>query len=255
MSLLSEKLASGKTAIGSHISLNDPIITEMIGDVGFDYLWIDTEHTSISLECLQLHLVAARASGVSAIVRVPEVNQVKAKRVLEMGPDGIIFPQVNSYELAEIAVKACMYPPLGNRGFGPRRAIKFGNVALPEYLKEADHKVLKLLQFENINALKDLKKILTLDFDVIILGPCDLAASMGHMNDWHHPEVEKVVDELFIATHNAGKKVGVSFGPCDAEEMMRYKSRGVDMISIAADSDYLVLGAKATRKTMNEVFK
>jgi len=255
MSILSDKLKSGVTALGSHISLNDPAITEMMGDVGFDYLWIDTEHTSINLECLQNHLIACRATGVSAIVRVPEVSQVLAKPILEMGPDGIVFPQVNSYEQAVEAVRSCMYPPKGNRGYGPRRAMRFGTtMTLDSYLKNADS-VLKLLQFENIEAYKDLDKILTIkDLDVMILGPCDLAASMGHMGDWHHPEVEKVVDDFFERTHKAGKKTGVSFGACGAEEMMRYKRRNVDMISIAADTDYIVNGAKSTLNTLERVF-
>ena len=126
MNKLREKLNSGKTAIGSHISLADSTVTEIMGEVGFDYLWIDTEHTSMSLEDLRNHLVAARATGVSPIVRVPEVSQVQAKPILEMGPEGIIFPQVNSYEQALEAVAACRYPPKGNRGGGPRRAMHFG---------------------------------------------------------------------------------------------------------------------------------
>ena len=90
MSTLSEKLRNGTVALGTHVSLNDSVISELIGNLGFDYIWIDTEHTSISLECLQLHLIACRAAGVSAIVRVPEVDRIKAKPVLEMGPDGKI---------------------------------------------------------------------------------------------------------------------------------------------------------------------
>lgn len=255
MSILSDKLKSGSTAIGSHISLADPVISEMMGDVGFDYLWIDTEHTAISLECLQNHLIACRAAGVSAIVRISEVSQTRAKPILEMGPDGIVFPQVNSYELALEAVQACMYPPRGNRGYGPRRAMRFGaGMTLDSYLESADS-VLKILQFENINAYKDLDRILSIEaLDVIMLGPCDLASSMGHIGDWHHPEVEKVVDDLFIRTHKAGKKIGVSFGLCDAREMMRYKKRDVDMISIAADTDYIVQGAKSTLAEMKSVF-
>lgn len=255
MSKLSEKLKAGKTALGTHVTLTDSSITEMMGDVGFDYIWIDTEHSAIGLEALEHHLLACRATGTSALVRIPSVNAIKAKPVLEMGPDGIVFPQVNSYELALEAVKACMYPPKGNRGFGPRRAMHFGaNMTLADYLKTAD-RILKILQFEHIDALKDLDRILSIeDLDVILLGPCDLASSMGHINDWHHPEVEKVVDDLFLKAHKTGKKVGVSFGACDANEMMRYKKRNVDMISIAADTDYIVNGAKQTYKTMVSVF-
>ena len=202
MNKLREKLKNNIIALGSHISLNDSTVTEIMGDVGFDYLWIDTEHTPISLDCLQNHLVAARASGVSAIVRVPEVSQVKAKPILEMGPDGIVFPQVNSYELALEAVAACKYPPVGNRGWGPRRAMHFGvDMSAQDYIAHANDDILTILQFENINAYKDLDRILSIDgLDVILLGPCDLAASMGHIGDWHHPDVERIVDDAVNAS-------------------------------------------------------
>ena len=255
MNKLREKLNSGKTAIGSHISLADSTVTEIMGDVGFDYLWIDTEHTSFTLEDLRNHLVAARATGVSPIVRVPEVSQVQAKPILEMGPDGIVFPQVNSYELALEAVAACRYPPKGNRGWGPRRAMHFGvDMTAQEYIAQSDD-VLTILQFENIAAYKDLDKILTIDgLDVILLGPCDLASSMGHIGDWFNPEVEKVVDDLFERVHRSGKKIGVSYGLCDKETMYRYQRRGVDMISIAAENDFIVQGSKNLLSEMKDVF-
>lgn len=256
MNKLREKLMSGKTAIGSHISLADSTVTEIMGDIGFDYLWIDTEHTSMSLEDLRNHLVAARATGVSPIVRVPEVSQVKAKPILEMGPEGIVFPQVNSYELALEAVAACRYPPVGNRGWGPRRAMHFGvDMTAQEYIASSDD-ILTILQFENISAYKDLDKILSIEgLDVVMLGPCDLAASMGHIGDWFNSEVEHVVDDLFDRVHKAGKKIGVSYGLCGPEEMYRYQRRGVDMISIAAEPDFIVAGCKKLYADMQDVFQ
>ena len=156
---LREILNSGRTAIGTHISFADSTVTEIMGLAGYDYLWIDTEHTSFTLEDLRNHLVAAEAAGIAAIVRVPEVSQVKAKPVLEMGPAGIVFPQVNSYELALEAVAACRYPPKGNRGWGPRRAMHFGmDMTAQEYIASSDD-VLTILQFENIAAYADLTGI------------------------------------------------------------------------------------------------
>lgn len=163
MNKLKAKLQAGNTCLGTHISLNDPAITELTGNIGFDYLWIDTEHTAIGLDCLQQHLIAARASGVSAVVRVPCVDQVRVKPILEMGPDGIIFPQVNSYELAKTAIEACMYPPKGNRGFGPRRAIQFGRVELDEYYRTVDAELMRMLQVENIGAVEELERIVTVE--------------------------------------------------------------------------------------------
>jgi len=255
MNKLREILNSGRTAIGSHISLADSTVTEIMGDIGFDYLWIDTEHTSMTLEDLRNHLVAARATGVSPIVRVPEVSQVKAKPILEMGPEGIVFPQVNSYEQALEAVAACRYPPKGNRGWGPRRAMHFGvDMTAQEYIAQSDD-ILTILQFENIAAYKDLDKILTIDgLDVILLGPCDLASSMGHIGDWWHPEVEKVVIDLFERVHKAGKKIGVSYGLCDNETMNYYKNLGPDMISLAAETDFIVHGCKKLLSDMKDVY-
>lgn len=255
MNKLREKLNSGKTAIGSHISLSDSTVTEIMGDIGFDYLWIDMEHTSMSREDLRNHLVAARATGVSPIVRIPEVSQVQAKPILEMGPEGIVFPQVNSYELAVEAVAACRYPPVGNRGWGPRRAMHFGaDMTAQEYINASDD-ILTILQFENIDAYKELDKILTIEgLDVILLGPCDLASSMGHIGDWFNPEVEAVVDDVFERVHRAGKKMGVSIGLFGSDVIERYRRRGVDMISVAADSDYIVDGCKRLYAEMQDMF-
>ena len=255
MNKLREKLNSGKTAIGSHISLADSTVTEIMGDVGFDYLWIDLEHTSMSHEDLRNHLVAARATGVSPIVRVPQVSQVQAKPILEMGPEGIVFPQVNSYEQALEAVAACRYPPVGNRGWGPRRAMHFGvDMTAQEYIRSSGD-IITILQFENIAAYKDLDKILSIEgLDVVMLGPCDLASSMGHIGDWFNPEVEAIVDDVFERVHKAGKKMGVSIGLCSDEVMRRYQRRNVDMISIAAETDYITEGSKQVFERMQKIF-
>jgi len=255
MNTLCEKLRQNKTALGTHISLNDSVITELIGNLGFDYLWIDTEHTTIDLHTLQQHLIAARASGVSAIVRVPCNDPTRIKPVLEMGPDGVVIPMVNSYEEAKRAVSACMYPPKGIRGFGPRRAVQFGNVSLESYLADVDERLLKIIQIEHIDSVRDLDRILTIDeIGAFVLGPCDLASSMGRIGQWNDPQVSMVYQSVIDKIHSAGKKIGVSFGACSYEDIVHWRERGVDMISIAADTDLLMLGARRLLAEMKEIF-
>jgi 2-keto-3-deoxy-L-rhamnonate aldolase RhmA len=255
MHLFYRKLKKRIPVFGTHISLNDSTITELIGNLGFDYLWIDTEHTAIDLYCLQQHLIAARAAGVSAIVRIPWNDPVRVKPILEMGPEGIIFPMVNSYEEAKKAVESCMYPPKGNRGFGPRRAIQFGNVDIQEYLDNVDNNLLKFIQVEHIAAVRELDRILTIDtIDGLIIGPRDLAASMGKIGKWDDSEVSDVVQLVIDKVHTAGKPIGVSYGACDYDDILRWHERGVDMISIAADTDLLLLGANGLLKQMKEIF-
>lgn len=253
---LSELLARGETAFGTHVSLTECAITELLGDVGFDYIWIDMEHTANSLERVQNHLIAARAAGVSAIVRIPWNDPVLAKPVLEMGPDGIVFPQVNSYEEALQVVQACSYPPVGIRGFGPRRAIRYGLDSFDHYRDTIDKQLLKLVQIEHISAVYDLDRILTIDaLDTFILGPCDLASSMGHIGDWHHPEVQRTIDEIFVKVHQAGKRIGVSYGDYSLSTCMEWKNRGADLISLGADTDYLVTGAKQALSHLTKAFR
>lgn len=256
MNKLKAKLQTGAPCLGTHISLNDPIITELTGNIGFDYLWIDTEHSAIGLNCLQQHLIAARASGVSTVVRVPCVDQVRVKPILEMGPDGIIFPQVNSYALAKTAVEACMYPPKGNRGFGPRRAIQFGRVPLDEYYRTVDANLMRILQVENIGAVDELEKIVTIEgVDAFIIGPCDLAASMGHFNDLRHPDVVEAMKYVITTSHAAHIPIGVSYGFCSYEDIEFWRDMGVDMISLAADTDLLLHGAEQYLRNMKKCFQ
>lgn len=256
MEKLVTKLREGQTALGTHISLNDPAITELIGGNGFDYLWIDTEHTSIGLHCLEQHLIAARAAGVSAIVRVPCVDPIRVKPVLEMGPAGIIFPQVNSREEAELAVAACRYPLKGIRGFGPRRAIGFDGANLPVYFEKMESDFLRILQIENIKAVECLDEILKVEgISAFILGPCDLAASMGYIGNDRHPEVRKVIEDVFRRVHAAGIPIGVSYGACKPEDAAYWRDQGVNMISLVADTDYLLLGSRQTLGMMKDVFE
>lgn len=253
---LYELLSEGETALGTHVSLTESAITELLGDVGFDYLWIDMEHTANSLERVQNHLIAARAAGVSAVVRIPSNNPVLAKPVLEMGPDGIVFPQVNSYQEALDVVKACSYPPLGIRGFGPRRAIRYGLDQFDLYRDSINQQLLKLVQIEHIKAYQDLDRILSIEeLDTFILGPCDLASSMGHLGDWSHPEVERVIDEVFRKIHQAGKRIGVSFGDYSLATCEVWKNRGANLISLGADTDYLINGAKQALGNLKKTFR
>ena len=255
MNMLKEKLHNNEVCLGTHVSLNDPVITELMGNVGFDYLWIDTEHTAIDLNCLQQHLIATRAACVSAIVRVPCVDQVRVKPILEMGPDGIVFPQVNSYQLAKTAIEACMYPPKGNRGFGPRRAIQFGRVSLSDYYQAVDDNLLRILQVENVHAVEDFAKIVTVEgIDAFIIGPCDLAASMGHFNDLRHPEVVSAMRHVIQTAQKNHIPIGVSFGACTYEDILFWHALGVNLISLAADTDLLLHGAEHYLKEMKKCF-
>lgn len=254
MNRLKEKLAKNEKVLGTHIQLGTSMTTEIIGSLGFDYLWIDTEHTSLSLEQVEQHLLAARSAGVSAIVRVPSNDPIRLKPILEMGPDGVIVPMVNSYEEALTAVRACLYPPRGNRGFGPRHASLYGMIPLDEYLENIEKDVMRIIQIEHIDAVRDLKRIVTIDeIDAYIIGPMDLSASVGKLGKLDDPEVCSLIDEIIATVHAAGKPVGVSFGMCSRDDICKWRDRGVDMISLASETDFIIAQAKCVLDDMRDV--
>ena len=117
MSGLKSKVLEVRNICGTHVSLSDPASCEMIAPLGYDFIWIDLEHSELSPRELHNHMNAAKAFGTPTIVRLPMHDLTVTKKVLEMGPDGIIFPMIHNAEEAEKLISYTLYPPYGNRGF------------------------------------------------------------------------------------------------------------------------------------------
>ena len=133
-----EKIAAGKLVKGFFLNMADPMVSEMAGYIGYDYVWIDAEHGPLDRQEIFHHIVAAQGAGCAAFVRVPGVDAKAMKAILDMGPDGIIFPFINNAEVAKEAVRSCSYPDHGGvRGQGPIRAIRYGLIDEDEYIQTA----------------------------------------------------------------------------------------------------------------------
>src|SRR3989304_4928369 len=119
---LKKKLASGGMSSGLWISLPCPTACEVIADAGLDWVVVDAEHSPFNPETLQHMLMAFSGRTTVPLIRVPWNDEVMIKQALDMGWEGVLIPQVNTVDDARRAVAACRYPPMGKRGFGPRRA-------------------------------------------------------------------------------------------------------------------------------------
>ena len=238
------KIAARELVVGTHVSLLDPAISELAAYVGFDFLWIDTEHSAIDRGVLQQHLVAAQAGGAAAFVRIPWNDPVMAKPVLEMGPAGIVFPMICTAEQARAAVAACLYPPAGERGFGPRRAIRYGTVPAERYISESAGSFWRIMQIEHVEAVRNLDAILGVEgVDAIVVGPNDLSGSVGLLGETGHPDVVKLCDRIAEAAKRRGMPFGVSMGD-DPDTVRRWIERGVDWIATGTDTGSLVAGGR-----------
>lgn len=225
------KIASGKLCIGTVITLNDPAVSELAGDAGFDFTWIDAEHAPHTIESIMGHVMALRGTDCAPLVRVAWNDQVILKPVLDLAPAGVIIPMVCDKEQAEAAVAACKYPLRGVRGCGVRRGVRYGTTPFNEYLKSSVSEPMVIVQIEHVNAVKNLDEILKVPgIDSICIGPCDLACSMGLIDDLGSPEVDKVIDEIIAKARKANMCIGTASGPCS-----KWKNRGINWIALTSD--------------------
>lgn len=238
------KIARGQVCYGSYITCTDATITEALTAVS-DFVWIDTEHNALSLETVQAHLMATRGSETATLVRVPWNDPVLIKPVLDIGADGVIVPLVRTVDDVRRAVAACRYPPEGMRGFGPRRASGYGRLWGPDYCRLANETVIVVVQIEHIDAVNNLDGILAVPgLTSIVLGPQDLAGSMGHMGQPTHPEVLAVMEHVIARTRqtNVWASISIGGGP---DDFAGWVGRGVQWIGLSGDVYYVLAGARA----------
>ncbi|MEE2710070.1 MAG: aldolase/citrate lyase family protein [Gemmatimonadota bacterium] len=234
---LKEKLRNGEVTYG--ISIGTPCldIVEMTSKMPFDWIWFDAEHAPLNVEILEPMLQVARGGDITPLVRVPWNDMVHIKKALDIGAEGLIIPWVNNREQAEMAVKAAKYPPMGLRGVGP----KFINVTgddLAEYIRTANDEGFVMVQIETTEAVDNLEEILTTPgVDAFLIGPSDLAASMGHLGDMVHPAVQDKIAEIM----ERAKKIGVpgGFAATTIETNKLRVEQGFQWITLGSDLTFL----------------
>ena len=253
---LRRKFHNHELVVGGHVFYADSEITEQLGNHGFEFVWIDAEHSALDLKCVLSHIMAAAAADTASIVRVAWNDPVRIKPVLEMGPDGIILPMVCTKEEAESAVRSCTYPPRGIRGFGPRRANQYGAMDTITYLENADRSFLRILQIEHRDAVENLDEILTVEgIDLLVVGPNDLSASYGLLGHTRDPRMMPIYDEIARKCRAAGIPFGVSVGAGDRESMKEWIRRGVSFLGCGDDISYISMGCRQTLAYLNTIVK
>ena len=234
------KLESDRLCLGSAVTFTDPAVAEaMAGSV--DFFWIDLEHTALTIESMVSHLIAARAGGVPGIVRIPSGEVGWIKKVLDSGADGIILPRCYSADDVRNFVSACRYPPMGTRGFGPRRPTEYGRVKAMEYVAWANRNLFVVAQIETAGALDEIDEIVALEgLDSLLLGPFDLSGSIDKLGNTDGPVVTQAIHTIVKKARDAGKFIGcgVGAGPDFARKRAEW---GVQWMHVGCDFEYVRL--------------
>lgn len=237
------RLLAGDLQIGLWSSLCSNIAAEIIGDSGFDWILLDTEHAPNELPGVLAQLQALGAGTAGAVVRPAWNDAVLIKRLLDIGAQTLLIPFVQNAEEARRAVAACRYPPVGIRGITMGgRASRFGRAA--RYLKEADGQVCVLVQAETQAAVDRIPEIAAVDgVDGIFVGPSDLSASMGHIGNPVHPDVQRAIKLAGRSIADAGKAGGILTSV--EAEARRYIEWGYRFVAVGTDIGLLAKNADA----------
>jgi 2-keto-3-deoxy-L-rhamnonate aldolase RhmA len=177
---LKRKLREKETVFGLFSSIPSPLMVEMIGCAGFDFVIIDTEHVCINPETLENMIRAAEAVQLTALVRVSDHSPGSILRVLDAGAQGIVVPHVRNREDAERIVRASRYYPEGNRSLNSGRPAGFVKMDLQEYIQFANQEILVIPMIEDQAGAENIDEILAVPgIDMILEGAADLSQSLG----------------------------------------------------------------------------
>lgn len=232
---LKSRLQNGDTLYGLFLCSFCPTLSEIAGLSGYDFVVVDMEHgfggIPEALPCLR----ALAATHTPAILRLPETTAAWTKKALDLGPQGIMFPMIDSPKEARKAVSFCRYPPNGVRGAAHPivRASGYGIDA--GYLSHCEEELLIMCQVESEDVVDKVEEIAAVDgVDCIQMGPTDLSATMGYLWDPGNNKVREMMKRVEKAVLSTGGAYLAGFAmPHDSPEQL--KARGYHMVSGAVD--------------------
>jgi 4-hydroxy-2-oxoheptanedioate aldolase len=224
---LKQRLNAGKAAFGVMCTFPSPPVVEMLGYLGFDWILLDNEHGSITVDTAEACIAAAELTGIAPIVR-PVANKPEIiAPFLDRGARGVQVPHVNTADEARAAVDAVKYGPEGHRGiWSGGRPARYGFAgSTADYAREANRQTLVCVMLEEVEAIENLPELVTVPgVDVYFIGSGDLSQSMGLTGQPTHPDVQSMVERGVRTIVGASRIAGCS---CPDNLVPKYLGLGV----------------------------
>lgn len=241
--LFLKRVMKGELLLGTILTLPSPEVAEVLSKSGFDWLFVDMEHTQLDVQHVQ-RILQAVGKDYPCLVRVPSMDEGWIKKVLDAGPAGIIVPHVNTPEQVERILSWCKYPPEGERSAGISRAQDYG-LNLQDYMEKANKSLVIVPQIEHREGVDNIEAIMdVVGLSVLFVGPYDLSGSIGKLGKVNDPEVWRMIQKVRSTCAKAGLACGI-FG-VDAEAVNPYIEVGYSLIAIGIDTAYLSKSVEQT---------
>ena len=248
------QLEAGQTVIGTMlVEIRQPGVMTLLANAGFDFVLIDNEHGPFSIETIADLSRAARAAGITPIVRVPELSYAHVVQPLDAGAQGIMLPRVTSVEQVELCVSYMKYPPEGRRGAVLGRGhTGFRAGPLGETLAALNRESLLIIQIETAEAAQAVEALVAVrGVSAALIGPTDLSVALGVAGQMEHPTLVGAIERTMAACQARGVIPAIHTN--DVAMTAAWARRGMRLVSINSEAGLLMAGARAAVERIREL--
>lgn len=246
-------LKQGRTVIGTMmVGTKSPDVVHVLRSAGFDFLFVDTEHSPYNPETVATIIREARAAGIVPLIRVPNAEYHLMSKPLDAGAMGLMIPRVETTEQVRCIVQSTKYPPWGIRGCAVRGPMTdYERIAVEDYIQHANQDILIITQIESKKAIDHIDDLLSIQgVDVALIGPNDLSLSLGVPGELDHPLMVDYIEQLIAACRRHGVAPGIHLGNMDL--LLKWTRKGMRMITYSTNVGLLGQGAAQGVKMLKE---
>jgi len=232
---LKRKMRSRERMFAGWVSYAHPSITETFARALFDVVFIDMEHSTISIEQGQRIIAASQSQGVPCIPRPVSHSNDYIKPLLESGADGMLIQFVETTEQVQALINDVKYPPVGKRTYGVNRAHGYG-FDFDEYIENWNSTSTFMLQIESITGVENIDDLLSFDeVDGVMIGPLDIAGSLGVPGQTTHPLVIEASRKVIQSCEKHGVSCGTQIAEANLENVEALFQLGYNYVILGSD--------------------
>lgn len=253
---LKTKLRAGQVVTSMIVRMaRGPETSHLAASAGLNALYVDLEHSPLTLETTAIVCTSAWDSGITPLVRLPSNDADLIGRVLDLGAMGVIVPQMESADDARSAVKAALYPPLGNRSVSSSLPVlAYRNFPVMDAAKEINDQILVVAMIESQAGLDQCEEIAAVDgINLLFVGTHDLSIQLGIAGGTDKTQINACIERVVNAAKSNGKAVGIVGMAADPDALKYWTARGVQFISVGSDLGFVMQGASFAVKQIKSV--
>ena len=246
-------LKQGKSIIGTMtMEFSSPEMARALAAAGFDFVIIDTEHSSYTLETVTDLIRAGKSLGMDCIVRVPDPLYHLMARTCDAGAQGLMVPRVETVDQVERVVQAVKYPPIGKRGFGVRPIhTNYETMPVPALLERMNEESMIIIQIESGKAVDNIDELLSADHvDVALIGPFDLSIDLKVPGEFEHPTVVEAIEKVIASCNRHDVAAGIHMGSVNA--VIDWAGKGMRCLTCSSDLGMLSQAARSNVRKIRE---